>query len=360
MELKNAQGTLEQLKEILGCFVPDGEAHSFEPIQSGYINDTFLVLKGIEPLYILQRVNHGVFKDVDGLMGNIAKATTKLRAADYQSITIFPTRQGTTHASLPSGHWRLMEYIPGSTSFDTTTDLHIAQEAGRIIGKFHLLMQGEDPDLYCDTLPQFHDLELRYAQYQQGLKDTTPERMTMAERGLLKVDAIYAHLQQSPPKNVPVRVCHNDTKLNNILFSKDTGKALCLIDLDTLMRGYFQYDFGDAVRIIANTAPEDEKNLQLISFDEGRFTAFVTGLATHVPFLSPQEISALPYGTILMPFLHGLRALTDFLNFDAYYKIAYPTQNLDRALSLLQFAEKALAAEAFMSASVKEHLTPKN
>jgi len=358
MELGESIGTTEALRDILGCFVPDADSHSFVALHSGFINDTFLVRKGSEPFYILQRINHEVFKDVDGLMGNIAKATKKLRAADYRPMAVFPTMDGTPHAALPSGHWRLLEYIPESITYDTTTDVAIAQEAGRLIGKFHLLMQGELPDDYCDTLPQFHDLELRYAQYQQALKDTTPERLTLAEQALQKVDAIYAHLQQGRPEKLPLRVCHNDTKLNNILFSKDTGKALCLIDLDTLMRGYFHYDFGDAVRIIANTAPEDEKNLQLISFHKERFTAFVEGLAMHGPLLGKEELEALPYGTILMPFLHGIRALTDYLNFDAYYKITYPTQNLDRALSLLRFSEIAMAAEPYMSTTVKQRLMP--
>jgi Ser/Thr protein kinase RdoA (MazF antagonist) len=359
MAIKNTPYTSEELQEILGCFIDDVSEYFFEPITNGYINDTFLVNNDGGPLFILQRINHEVFKDVEGIMQNIAKATKKLIATDYQPIKVYGTRNGKPHTTQTSGHWRLMEYISGSTTYDTTMDHGIAKEAGRIIGKFHLLMQNERTSLYTDTLPQFHDLDLRYAQYQKALIGTTEDRKTMAEPAMEKLDTIYAHLQEYLPEKLPLRVCHNDTKLNNILFSKHTEKALCLIDLDTLMGGYFLYDFGDAVRTIANTAREDEKNLNLISFDKNKFTAFVKGLAMNGPVFMPNEIDSLSYGVILMPFLHGIRALTDFLNFDAYYKISYPSQNLDRALSLLQFSKMALDAEAFIAATVKEYLLPK-
>ena len=153
---------------------------------------------------------------------------------------------------------------------------------------------------------------------------------------------------------LPVRLCHNDTKLNNILFSKTNNKALCLIDLDTLMKGYFFYDFGDAARTIANTAAEDEKDLNKITFNKELFSAFIDGLKNSTRFLSASELKTLPLGVVFMPFIHGLRALTDYLNGNIYYQVAYENQNLDRCLSLFNFAEKAYAEIDFISKEIKQ------
>jgi serine/threonine protein kinase len=155
--------------------------------------------------------------------------------------------------------------------------------------------------------------------------------------------------------NLPIRVCHNDTKLNNILFSEEK-KALCLIDLDTLMPGLLLYDFGDAVRTLANPAPEEETELSKIDFSIEMFAAFAEGMALNRSVFSSDEIKSLSLGPVYMPFLHGLRAYTDFLMGNPYYKVTYPDQNLDRARSLIHFARLAREHDTEMQKTLQEKM----
>ena len=339
------------LKDILVKFSIPEKDYSFRPLTDGYINDTFLVLSDDQPIYILQRVNHLVFKNVEGLMNNVQNALEFLEGDDYHKITLVKTTTGQLFFKEEKGetaYWRLMTYIDQSTAYNTTENVDIAFEAGRIIGKYHLLLANANIDNYIDTIPQFHDLELRKNQFEAALKNADFDKKEIAKHDLKFTFETLVKLESMKVQELPIRVCHNDTKLNNILFSKKTGKALCLIDLDTIMGGNFHFDFGDAIRTIVNTAPEDEQEHSKITFKKPLFEAFVHGIAANKPFLSHEEAEALPLGVILMPFLHGIRALTDYLNNNIYYKIAYENQNLDRARSLYDFTKKALHNLDFM------------
>ncbi len=331
----------DELKGILSNFSLPEKEYQFQQIAVGYINDTYLISIDARPLFILQRINHDIFKNVEVIMMNINRALKQLRAVDYKQIKIIPATSGKTYISLPSGYWRIMSYIPNSITFNTTNDTQIAEQAGRIIGKFHLLLATEDSSKYVETIPKFHNLELRKMQFLAALAKASDEKKEIASETIKLTHKLLHQLEDIRPSKVPLRICHNDTKLNNILFSKTKMEALCLIDLDTIMPGYFHFDFGDAVRTIVNTAPEDEKNCTKITFDKTLFESFVKGIASNQPFLRKEEIKALPYGVVLMPFLHGLRALTDYLNGNIYYKVSYENQNLDRCQSLFAFSMKA-------------------
>ncbi|MFS4456050.1 phosphotransferase enzyme family protein [Maribacter sp. 2304DJ31-5] len=356
MGLKNSKYTPEELQHILGYFSIEQGHFSLQPLTAGYINDTFLVFKEHTPLYILQQINHNVFKDVKGLMQNIAKALDALMANDYNTIKLQKTGMGETYVQHSGSYWRLMSYIPESTTFNTTTNTKIAFEAGRIIGKFHLLLKNEKSSVFVDTIPQFHDLNLRKIQFHEALGSAEKSKLDLAKNTLDFAKETLKKLEGINTSDLPFRICHNDTKLNNILFSKASDRALCLIDLDTIMGGYFFYDFGDAIRTIVNTAPEDEQDHDKITFDQTLFNAFVEGLAHNGPFLTERELKSLPLGTAFMPFIHGLRALTDYLNNNIYYKVSYENQNLDRALSLFDFTKKALDQLDFMKEVFKNRL----
>ncbi len=337
------------IKAILQNFSIGKKAYTAKPINQGFINDTYLVLDKAAPQFILQQINTGVFPNIQGLMSNVEKALDYLHDKDYTPITLVKTLGGASYFETSSSTcWRLMTYIAKSTAYDTTTEKKVAFEAGRIIGKFHELLQNAPVEDFVETIPQFHDLGLRENQFNAALKNTSSGLRERAEKAIIFTKEIVPKLKEWEQGDVPVRVCHNDTKLNNILFSKDTGKALCLIDLDTLMKGYFHYDFGDAVRTIVNTAPEDEKLHDKITFDRGLFEAFVDGLRMSEVSLTQKEKELLPFGAVLLPFLHGIRALTDFLNGNIYYKVAYENQNLDRCLSLFDFTNKALNEAHYM------------
>ena len=342
---------------LLHQFSIENKLYNLQRISQGLINDTFLVIDETGPKYILQQINTDVFPDVDGLMHNIGKALKFLDDPEYAKISLVSTHSGASYFRTPGNDcWRLMTYLNDSTAYNTTTHKEIAFEAGRIISKFHQLLQKAPINDFADTIPEFHNLELREKQFKEALDTCPPKLRNMAENAIDFTSATLMKLKAWDLENIPVRLCHNDTKLNNILFDKNSERALCLIDLDTLMKGYFHYDFGDAVRTVVNTAPEDEKEHDKITFDKGLFESFVNGLSTNATFLTEKEIDLLPYGVLVMPFLHGIRALTDYLNGNIYYKIAYENQNLDRALSLYDFTQKAFDEYPYMEKVVKQKI----
>lgn len=338
----------KQLSAILSKFKVGEVSYTYQTINNGYINDTYLVLKNEIPVYILQRVNHLVFKNIDGVMNNIASALSVLKSDTYGKIDLIRTKNNQTYHN-EDGFWRVMSFIDGTTTFNTTTEQKIAFEAGRIIAEFHRLLQDEEATDYIDTIPLFHDLDLRKNQFNTALKNASQERLAKANTSIDFAKKLMPRLLDFSSKEYPVRVCHMDTKLNNILFSKATQKAVCLIDLDTIMKGHLYHDFGDAIRTIVNTAPEDERNTSKITFDKNLFNAFVDGFLGNSQSFTKAEIASLPLGAVFMPFIHGLRALTDYLSNDIYYKTAYESQNLDRCISLFDFANKALENENYMN-----------
>lgn len=345
------------LKTLLENFAIAQGDYRFEPIEQGYINDTYLVLENEQPLYILQRINTEVFPDVTAVMGNIKKALNYLNDTDYTEVSLVPTRSGETFCRLDhKASWRLMGYVPNSIAHDNAKNPAMAFEAGRILGKFHTLLMPAPTEEFVDTIPRFHDLHLRAEQFEDTIERANREKLLEAESAVSFAKKTLPIFLELASLKLPVRICHNDTKLNNILFSQESNRALCFIDLDTLMRGYFYFDFGDLARTIANPAKEDEKEHQKISFDKHLFEVFLDGLASNGYFLSQEELKSLPLGTVLMPFIHGLRALTDFLNNNQYFKVSYPNQNLDRSLSLFDFSKKALNELSYIEEMVAKKL----
>lgn len=356
MEITKSKHSPAQLNLLLGSFAIQEKEFSFLPLTAGLINDTYLVRLRQKPTYILQRINDGVFSNVAGLMENVTKALSVLESREYKKISLVPGSNGKPLVTIDGAYWRLMTFIPESTTYNTTGDTHIAFEAGKIIGEFHTLLQDQHVFDYEDTIPRFHDLGLREEQFKHALSAARTSKRTAAASEITLAHTLLEQLGNMEIGGLKIRICHNDTKLNNILFSKESNKALCLIDLDTVMKGYFFHDFGDAVRTIVNMAPEDEKALENISFNKSLFRAFVEGLASKPSFLTGQELESLPRGAVFMPFIHGLRALTDYLENNRYYKVSYEHQNLDRCKSLFHFSQKALDNIPFMEGIIQEHL----
>lgn len=345
----------EHLKQVLTQFRLDSHEVVFRTIDTGYINDTFLVLKSNKPLYILQRINPKIFKNIEQLMLNIEKVLDNLKSDDYSTISLLKTIDGQSFYKDNNSYWRITTFIKGSQVYNTTTNPEIAFEAGRIIGKFHSLLQSQPVQEYTDTIPNFNYLPFRITEFNDALNLAEKSRMEIAKNEIEFAKATMTLFDEFYSVNLPLRICHNDTKLNNILFSK-TNEALCLIDLDTIMKGYFHYDFGDAIRTIVNTASEDEIDLSKINFNKALFEAFIDGLNKNVSFLTNTEKQMLPIAVVLMPFMHGLRALTDFLNGNIYYKESYENQNLNRSASLFQFTKLALQNQSYIKTVISEKL----
>lgn len=325
------------------------------PQQQGYINRTF-TLYYKSPRYILQHLNTRVFSEVGALMDNLARALPYLKDPRYTGPELIETKEGYSYLQQEEGScWRLMTYVPDSVSYPYCPNTKTAWEAGKILGVFHQLMDRANPVEFQESLPGFHELEGRVKQFKTVLEKAKPERKNQAKEAIAFASSTSATLLSGRDLALPLRVCHNDTKMSNFLFSKTDGRGLCLIDLDTLMPGYFHYDFGDALRTIANAAPEEEADPDKIVFNRDYCEAFIKGLSSTGSFLSRTEIAKLPYGAQLMPFLHGIRALTDYLLGDVYYRVRYPQQNLDRALGLFRFAALAKEETSFMTDVIQKY-----
>lgn len=347
---------MEELDHIISYFDIKSQEYIYEPLTNGMINDTYLVSANEGPLYILQKINTAVFTEVDSLIHNIDLVLPKLASNNYEKVVLEKTKSGTSFYKDDNDNiWRLMTYVNNSRVYNTTTDPEVAFEAGRIIGLFHKLLENFDPSPLQETLVDFHNIAFRYSQFLEAMPKAKSENIEKAKAPIAFVNKYISMLLELQKVKLPVRACHNDTKLNNILFSNQ-NKALCLIDLDTIMPGYFIYDFGDAVRTIVNKAPEDEINLKLINFDRKIFESFIKGIAANGKLLTKTEIDHLSLGAILLPFLHGIRALTDFLENNRYYKVKYENQNLDRCNSLFEFSRLAIENKDFMDLCIKKYL----
>ena len=323
----------------LAHFGVDGIETGLERVAEGYINETYRVtLKGT-PAYILQKINSTVFPQPGQVMENLLMMLPFLQGPGYTPLKLEPTKKGTPWLETDQGEiWRLFQYIPNSGTLDGTENPGISREAGRILGCFHQLVSGAPVEKLYTPLPRFHDLGWRTRQLEASIASGIQERVREAGPELTLSRGLIAFCRDIPISELPIRICHNDTKLSNILFDLETESALCLIDLDTLMPGCILYDFGDAARTLLNPLPESSRSGKGIRVNLRMFDAFVRGWRESGLPLEPAEWRWLAHGVVLMPTLHGIRALADHLSGDRYYRTTFPGQNLVRAKNLLGFA----------------------
>lgn len=326
--------------KALEAFGISSDYAKMQLLEQGLINDTYKVLLPGAEGFILQRINPEVFPKVLPLMQNIARVLPELAGPDYTELKLLRGPEDEPWFTDAAGsYWRAFNYIPGSITYRQSAEQQIARESGRIIGRFHHLVSGIPLEEIHITLPDFHNLKARREQLKKSLSEARPERLKASQKWRELGETLYDACGAIPYSELPRRLCHNDTKLSNILFDAIEKKALCLIDLDTLMPGYLLYDFGDAGRCLLyppETEPPVEKEE---AFDLDLFEAFYKGLLHSGIPLEDKERQTLPWGLVLMPLLHGLRALTDYLQNDRYYKTRYPEENLRRAENLLQNSE---------------------
>ena len=342
---------MKNYPEILDAFaLPDGERTAV-PFGNGHINSTYMVrIAGTDKQYILQRINSYVFIHPKDVMENIQRVTGFLRGKiaeaggnpDRETITLVPSRTGEACTEDAEGQiWRVMLFVPDTFSPELPDNLNILEECGGAFGRFARLLDDFPASSLHETIHAFHDTPARLSQLEDAarrdpcgrLKDVQEEiafaRGCAAETQVL-TDALAAG-------KLPLRVTHNDTKVNNVLLDRNTEKAVCVIDLDTVMPGLLAYDFGDAIRVGACSAAEDEQNLDLIHIEIPKYRAFARGFLSQLKgMLSRDELLSLEAGARIMTLENGLRFLADHLNGDVYFKIHRPGQNLDRARA--QFA----------------------
>ena len=321
-----------------------------KPFGEGHINETYAVyMPGPEgtdvPRYVLQRVNIHVFKNPAQVMENIFSVTEYLREVirkeggdlDRETLSYIKTKSGDTYFEDADGQpWRCLHYVPNSICHQTVEEPQQFYQSARSFGHF-LKQLGDYPaeDLY-ETIPRFHDTVKRFRDFSEAVRKDVKNRAGQCRE---EIDFALAReadcgvlMNQLQEGILPLRVTHNDTKLNNILFDADTDQGLCIIDLDTIMPGLAANDFGDSIRFGASTAEEDEPDLSKVHFDIHLYELYVKGyLEMARDVLTPAEIDSLPWGARLMTLECGMRFLADYLQGDVYFKTAYPEHNLVRA-----------------------------
>ena len=323
---------------ILRQFCLDAEPASCTPYGCGHINRTYLVATAGGRCYILQKINHHTFRDVAGLMENIELVTEHLRrkSPDPRSVlTLIRTKDGKSYLEADDGYWRVFRFVEDSICLQQPESDADFYESAVGFGTFQQLLSDFPAEKLHETIPNFHNTPDRYRAFHETLTRDPMHRAAQVQPEIefaLARQAEMAALQNAlDAGELPLRVTHNDTKLNNVLFDAKTRRALCIIDLDTVMPGSALYDYGDSIRFGAATAAEDERELDKMEMSLERFRVFTRGYVRACPGLTAKELELLPMGAKTMTMECGVRFLTDYLDGDHYFAVHRDGQNLDRA-----------------------------
>lgn len=334
--------------EAIMQFDLEGKLVDQHPYGNGHINDTFLLTyetSNGDRKYILQRMNHAIFKKPQQLMENVVNVTEYLRRVikeqggdpDRETLNVIKTRNGENYYEDSShNYWRMFLYIERTMCLEQVESAKDFYDSAVAFGNFQRMLADYPAEELYETIPNFHNTPSRFRDFQKAVQEDKLGRAALAKEEI----AFALEREKDTPVlldllaegKLPLRVTHNDTKLNNILFDADTKKALCIIDLDTVMPGLSHYDFGDSIRFGASTGAEDEKDLSKIELDLSLFEIFTKGFLEGCGgSLTEKEIEMLPMGAKLMTYECGIRFLADFLEGDVYFKIHRKEHNLDRA-----------------------------
>lgn len=346
---------MKDLLSIVSHFQTKGTVQQIKPLGSGLINDTYKVTtqEAEAPDYVLQRINHTIFRNVEMLQANINAVTCHIRKkleekgeADIERkvLHFLSAGDGKTYWRDGEEYWRMMRFIPRAKTYETVNPEY-SYYAGAAFGNFQSML-ADIPCTLGETIPDFHNMEFRLKQLHDAVAADAAGRVREMRHYLDEIekraDGMCKAERLHREGKLPKRVCHCDTKVNNMLFDED-GTVLCVIDLDTVMPSFIFSDFGDFLRSAANTGLEDDKNLDHVNFNMEIFKAFTKGyLEAGRAFLLPIEIENLPYAASLFPYMQCVRFLADYINGDTYYKIQYPEHNLMRTkaqFKLLQSVE---------------------
>ena len=331
-----------EFKNLISLFEINGSPVSLEKYGNGHINDTYLLVTekdGKRTRYIFQGINGNVFKNPGQIMENIEKVTAFLRKKNSgeKVMTLVPTVNGSFYYKDENGKfWRMYDFIENSVCLDRVDNVNDFYECAVAFGNFQRDLADFPADTLYETIPDFHNTEKRYNDFLNSVSNNASNRAQNAETEIefVKNRADFCPLLFDAYKNgdLPLKVTHNDTKSNNVMLDAKTHKALCVIDLDTIMPGFSVTDFGDAVRFGASTAAEDEPDLDKVNFSLELYNAYLNGFLEGCGgMLSNEEIMLLPEGAKMMTLECGMRFLTDYIDGDTYFKTAYPEHNLVRA-----------------------------
>lgn len=356
------------VKEICSHFVIFGHYLDGAPYGSGHINDTYRVTfdqSGTSVNYIVQRINHNVFKNPVAVMENIGRVSEHMKKkldgypeASRRSLEFHPTHEGKyVHIDAEGNYWRVYSCVEKCRTYDVIESADQAFQAARAFGNFQKALFDLPGGRLNDTIPFFHHTPKRFEALEDAIRKDAHNRVKTCQA---EIDFAMAHksicsklLDLHAEGKLPERITHNDCKLNNVLIDDATGEGICVIDLDTIMPGFVLYDFGDMIRTSTSPAKEDEQDLSLVEMRFEMFEALVRGYLDAVgDAITPVEKSLLPFSGKLITFTIGIRFLTDYLNGDVYFKIHRDGHNLDRCRTQFKLIESIEAQEAKMDALV--------
>lgn len=332
----------EPFKHILQHFQIPSDDYSVQMINTGHINHTYKVI-GKEHSFLLQKVNTQIFRQPEVLMDTIYKVSKYLQKLDYNYgiIKITPTRSGQFTYKNGDSHWRLTNYFENTYSINEIQKTKQAYQAGQMFGDFINALDGMPTTSLGFSIPDFHNGTLRWEQYQRAIKKDIAKRRKEV-KGLIeeleKTKDIFQMVNLLiENQQLPIRVTHNDTKINNLLWDRNTHQPVAIIDWDTIMPATILSDFGDMVRTFASSVNEEERDLNQVNLNMDIFKNMVEGFMQNVKnCITPLEKEHLMNGAIWIIYMQTIRFLTDYLNGDTYYKTSYDQQNLDRAKNQFQ------------------------
>ena len=353
------------LNEILKHFNIELDVDSYG---NGHINDTYLC--DCDPKYILQRINKEIFTNPPGVMQNIAAVTEhlvkKIKAAggnpQKETLQIVKTIEGENFYKSSDGeYYRMYVFVDDTVTKETAEKPEDLYQAAKAFGKFQNMLADFPADTLYDTIPDFHNTKKRIETFKEIIEADKFDRLKYVQDevnyALSLVDEMGIVVDLLESGELPLRVTHNDTKLNNVLFDEKTDEAMCVIDLDTVMPGSLLYDFGDALRFGASSGTEDEKDLSKIYFDLDKYKAFTQGFLEELSSsITEKEIELLPFSAKLLTYECGIRFLGDYLNGDVYFRKHYDGHNLDRARTQLKLVWDMTGKMDDMMSIVKECL----
>ncbi len=356
---------MDDLKLISNHFSITGDVNKITPFGEGLINHSYRIqLKDNTKEYVLQKINHHIFKDVELLQSNIKRITDHIRHKlmeagasdiDRKTLTVIPTTDGKLYYFDGENYWRMTLLIPDSTTFEAVTPEY-AYYAGKAFGQFQSMLADIPGEPLGETIPNFHNMEIRLESFRVAVKSNVAGR-------LVEVTDLVAEIEKRADEmcqcerlfregKLPKRINHCDTKVNNMLFDAE-GNVLCVIDLDTAMPGFVMSDFGDFMRTAGNTGKEDDQDLDKVNFNMEIFKSYTKGyLESAKNFLTPLEIELLPFGARLLTYMQLTRFLADYLNGDTYYKINSPLHNLQRSKAQFKLLQSIEAHYAEMQSFI--------
>ncbi len=335
----------KEFKEVAEAFQLEGKIQTICPYGEGHINQTLLVTT-TSKRYILQKMNTKVFTDPDHLMKNICYVTEHLSSKGIETLHVIPTKKDEPFLKLSQEEcYRVYEFIESTITYQSVPDKKVFYNSGKAFGQFQNYLKEFDASLLTETIPNFHNTPKRYKDFEQALKEDKMNRAKDCQKEIeflsQRKSTLGKVVEGLNDGSIPLRVTHNDTKLNNILMDAETLEARAIIDLDTIMPGSMIYDFGDSIRFGASTAAEDEQDLDKVHFDLSLFETYFSGYYESVrESITEKELNLLPYGAYLLTTECGMRFLTDYLSGDTYFATKYANHNLIRCRTQFKLAKE--------------------